>query len=154
MKLPERSEVIGTKYLIKLKWWIHCSPSFFRHWTAKLLITCVCVQVVVFRPAEQTDWVFDQPFWSNNRMKTRLGWFSAKKRPGTRAITNSGQLQNNCPLFVWQNQDNFMQSVIIILTVGGLSWRELGSWSFGSERFWVLFNIYFIIYSPSLLFVR
>ena len=29
-----------------------------------------------------------------------------------RAITNSGQLQNNCPLFVWQNQDNFMQSVI------------------------------------------
>ena len=23
-----------------------------------------------------------------------------------------GQLQNNCPLFVWQNQDNFVQSVI------------------------------------------
>ena len=26
--------------------------------------------------------------------------FPPKKRPGTRAITNSGQLQNNCPLFV------------------------------------------------------
>ena len=36
-----------------------------------------------------------------------------KKRPGTRAITNSGKFQNNCPLFVWQNQDNFVQSVII-----------------------------------------
>ena len=45
-------------------------------------------------------------------MTTRLVWFPAKKRTGTRAITNSGQLQNNCPLFVWQNQGNFMQSVI------------------------------------------
>ena len=27
-----------------------------------------------------------------------------------RAITNSGQLENNCSLFVWQNQGNFMQS--------------------------------------------
>ena len=45
-------------------------------------------------------------------MTTRLGWFSAKKRSGTRAITNSGQLQNNCPLFVSQNQGNIMQSVI------------------------------------------
>ena len=35
-----------------------------------------------------------------------------KKRPGTRAIINSAQLQNNCPLFVWQNQGSFMQSVI------------------------------------------
>ena len=43
-----------------------------------------------------------------------LGWFPVKKRPGTRAITNSGQLQNNCPLFLWQNQDNFMRSVIIL----------------------------------------
>ena len=37
---------------------------------------------------------------------------SRQKRPGTRAITNSGQLQNNCPLFVWQNEGNFMQNVI------------------------------------------
>ena len=38
--------------------------------------------------------------------------FPPEKMPGTRAITNSGQLQNNCPLFVRQNQGNFMQSVI------------------------------------------
>ena len=37
-------------------------------------------------------------------MTTRLGWFPAEKRPGTRAVTNSWQLQNNCPLFVWQNK--------------------------------------------------
>ena len=42
---------------------------------------------------------------------------SERGQPGTRAraITNSGQLQNNCSLFVWQNQDNFMQSVISIV---------------------------------------
>ena len=49
-------------------------------------------------------------------MTTRLVWFLAKKRPGTRAITNSRQLQNNCPLFVWQNQGNFMQNVISLVT--------------------------------------
>ena len=47
-------------------------------------------------------------------MTTRLGWFPTKKRPGTGAITNSGHLQNNCPLFVWQNQGNLMQSVISV----------------------------------------
>ena len=40
-----------------------------------------------------------------------------------RAITNDGQLQNNCPLFVWPNQGNFMQSVI--KSVQCLLWRAI-----------------------------
>ena len=38
--------------------------------------------------------------------------FPPKKGPGMGAVTNGGQLENDCPLFVWQNQGNFMQSVI------------------------------------------
>ena len=39
--------------------------------------------------------------------------FPPKKRPGTRAITGGGHVQNNFPLFVWQNQVSFMQSVLL-----------------------------------------
>ena len=45
-------------------------------------------------------------------MATRLGWFPAKKSSRTRAITNSGQLQNNCPLFIWQFHAKCNQSLI------------------------------------------
>ena len=40
--------VTGTKYLIKLKWWIHCSSNFFRRWTAKLLMIRVCLSSSIF----------------------------------------------------------------------------------------------------------
>ena len=42
--------VLRTKYLIKLKWWIHCSSSswFFRRWTAKLLIICLNLSCSIF----------------------------------------------------------------------------------------------------------
>ena len=43
-----------------------------------------------------------------------------------RAITNSGQLQNNCQLFVWQNQDNFMQSVINSRIISELFFQNSG----------------------------
>ena len=69
---------------------------------------------MVFRPAEQTDWVFSH-FEATTEYTSRLV-SRQKKRPGMRAITNSGQLQNNCPLFVWQNHGNFMQSVITLLS--------------------------------------
>ena len=36
-----------------------------------------------------------------------------KNGDGTRAVTNSRQLQNSCPLFIQQSQDNFMQAVFI-----------------------------------------
>ena len=61
----------------------------------------------------RANWLNFQPFWSNNRMTTRLCWFPTKEKLGTRAITNICNLYIcNCPLFVWQNQDTFMQSVI------------------------------------------
>ena len=65
---------------------------------------CLCLSCSIFVLQSKLT---DSSFQNDNTSR-----FQPKKRPGTRAITNSGQLQNNCPLFVWQNQDNFMQSVI------------------------------------------
>ena len=42
-----------------------------------------------------------------------------------------GQLENNCPLFVWQNQGNFMQSVIINLMK---KFREFSSLTINVEK--------------------
>ena len=71
---------------------------------------CLCLSCSIFVLQSQLSEF--SAILSQQQNDTRLGWFRAKKRPGTRTITNSGQLQNNCPLFVWENQDKFMQSVI------------------------------------------
>ena len=39
-------------------------------------------------------------------------WLVSRQKRGL----ERGQLQNNCPLFVWENQCNFMQSVISLTT--------------------------------------
>ena len=98
----------SVQYSIKLKWWIHCSSNLllFRRWTTKLLIICICAEVVL-RPAKSTDWVFShfeattewQHVWTGFRQKRGL---------------ERGQLQNNCLLFVWQHQGNFIQRVITL----------------------------------------
>ena len=58
--------------------------------------------------------------WGNRQQLSNLLLISRQKRgPGR------GQLKNNCPLFVWRNQDNFKQSVInlrkALIKVGGSS---------------------------------
>ena len=73
---------------------------------------CLCLRCSIL--SCRGNWLSFLPFWNKNRMTTCPVWFPAKMRPGTRVITNSGQLQNNCLLFVWQNQDNFVRSVIIL----------------------------------------
>ena len=66
-----------------------------------------------FRPAEQSDRLEFLAILKQQQNDNTSRLVSRQKRgPRMRAITNSGQLQNNCPLFAWQNQDNFMQSVI------------------------------------------
>ena len=105
--------VIGTKYLIKLKWWIRCSSNSlcFRRWTAKLLIICVCVLscsiFVLQNKVTELSAILKQ---KQNDNTPRL--VSRQKRGLER-----GQLQSNCPLIVWQNQGNFMQSVITNHTI-------------------------------------
>ena len=44
-------------------------------------------------------------------MTTRSDGFAPKKRPGTRAVTNRGQLQNNCPLFVCHVMCNYLSDI-------------------------------------------
>ena len=79
---------------------------------------CLCLSCSIFVLQSKLTDSSSLLFWSNSRMTTRLVWFPVKKEAWNEAITNSGQLQNNCPLFVWQNQDNFMQSVISLSRQG------------------------------------
>ena len=92
------------KYLIKLKWWIHCSSNslLFRCWTAKLLIIWSCSIFVLQSQLTEFSGIMRQQHVSAG--------FSPKIRPRTKAITN------NCPLFVWQNHFNFTQNVIRLQT--------------------------------------
>ena len=45
-------------------------------------------------------------------MTTRLWWFPAKQVAWNEGNYKQRAIKNNCPLFVWQNQGNFIQSVI------------------------------------------
>ena len=98
--------VTGTKYLIKLKWWIHRSSNFFRSWTAKLLIISFCVLSCSISSC-RANWTEFSAILKQQQNDNTSRLVSRQKRGLER-----GQSQNNCPLFVWQNPGNFMQSVI------------------------------------------
>ena len=99
--------VMETKYLTKLKWCIHCSFNslLFRHSTVFVF------KLQYFRPQNQlTEFLATLRQQQNDNMFRLVSL--PKERPGTRTVTHTGQLRNDCPLFVWQNQGNFIQSVI------------------------------------------
>ena len=72
---------------------------------------CLCLSYSIFVLQSQlTEFSGRLRQQQNNNTSSLVS--RPKKRHGTRAITNRGQLFCNCPLSVLQSQGNFMQSVI------------------------------------------